>query len=364
MQKIKFGVDVSTLVENRTGVGNYIYNYLLYLVENLKNVNFYLYSNSTIFFPDYPNVYKRVGNNFLRGPLFHNLYISRKLFSDGIDIYWASNGVFPFIKPSKIKIVTTIHDFVYKLYPKTMIWYKRIFKELSQNFSIKFTDYIYCVSNATSRDLTYFFGRESNGVFNPLVDYGFFSNKAQNERLFEFKYFCVLGTIEPRKNIFNLLSAYKNVIAKGYLLPKLVMIGGKGWKNKQLHSLIEAGIADGTIIYPGFLENALLPRVYGGCEFFIMPSVYEGFGIPILEAQYSGAPVVHGVHGSMCEASADVSLKIETDIKSIEQFLISYSEGNAQLQCRHFKGEDLSNKNKLDSFLDEIKSVVKQICHE
>jgi glycosyltransferase involved in cell wall biosynthesis len=245
-----------------------------------------------------------------------------------------------------------------------MIWYKRFFKEISQNFSIKFTNYIYCVSNATSHDLTYLFGRESNGVFNPLVDYGFFNKMAKNERLYEFKYFCVLGTIEPRKNIFNLLAAYKNIIARGYLLPKLVLIGGKGWKNKQLHSLIESGIADGTILYLGFLDNALLPQVYGGCEFFIMPSVYEGFGIPILEAQYSGAPVVHGVHSSMCEASADVSLKIETDIRSIEQFFISFSKGLAQLHCRYFKNEDLLNKNKLEGFLGEIKSIVKQICYE
>jgi alpha-1,3-rhamnosyl/mannosyltransferase len=105
-------------------------------------------------------------------------------------------------------------------------------------------------------------------------------------------YSLYVGTIEPRKNLDALLDAYA-------LLPiplrqkwPLVIIGYRGWRSEQLHMRIKAAMAEGWVRYLGFVSAGELPLIYAGARLFIFPSLYEGFGLPILEAMASGVPVV------------------------------------------------------------------------
>lgn len=124
-------------------------------------------------------------------------------------------------------------------------------------------------------------------------------------------YSLYVGTIEPRKNLETLLDAYT-------LLPQsiktqwpLVMIGYHGWRSEQLHTRIETAVSEGWVKYLGFVEANDLPLIYAGARVFIFPSLYEGFGLPILEAMASGIPVVCsnastlpevcGVAAAMCD---------------------------------------------------------------
>ena len=106
------------------------------------------------------------------------------------------------------------------------------------------------------------------------------------------EYSLFVGTIEPRKNLAVLLDAYA-------LLPHamrrqwpLVLIGYRGWRSERLHARIEAAAAEGWVRHLGYVDAGALPLLYGGARVFVFPSLYEGFGLPVLEAMASGVPVV------------------------------------------------------------------------
>lgn len=120
-------------------------------------------------------------------------------------------------------------------------------------------------------------------------------------------YSLYVGTIEPRKNLEVLLDSYA-------LLPPtirqqwpLVMIGYKGWRSEQLHARIEAAVKEGWVTYLGFVEADELPLLYAGARVFVFPSLYEGFGLPLLEAMASGIPVVCSNAATLPEVTGDAA---------------------------------------------------------
>jgi alpha-1,3-rhamnosyl/mannosyltransferase len=120
-------------------------------------------------------------------------------------------------------------------------------------------------------------------------------------------YSLYVGTIEPRKNLEVLLDAYS-------MLPKsvrqhwpLVLIGHRGWQSEHLHARIEVAIKEGWARYLGFVNAEELPLIYAGARLFVFPSLYEGFGLPILEAMASGIPVVCSNASTLPEVAGDAA---------------------------------------------------------
>ena len=102
---------------------------------------------------------------------------------------------------------------------------------------------------------------------------------------------CV-STLEPRKKILELLLAWERLPAEVRSKFPLVLAGGSGWQNDDLHVEIELGVANGWLRYLGFVDEGLLPDLYAGARLFIYPSIYEGFGLPPVEAMASGVPAI------------------------------------------------------------------------
>ena len=120
-------------------------------------------------------------------------------------------------------------------------------------------------------------------------------------------YSLYVGTIEPRKNLDVLLDAYA-------LLPQalrqqwpLILIGYQGWRSEHLHERIKAAVSEGWVRYLGFVEANELPLIYAGARFFVFPSLYEGFGLPVLEAMASGIPVVCSNASTLPEVAGDAA---------------------------------------------------------
>ncbi len=124
-------------------------------------------------------------------------------------------------------------------------------------------------------------------------------------------YSLYVGTIEPRKNLEVLLDAYA-------LLPQalrqqwpLILIGYQGWRSEHLHERIKAAASEGWARYLGFVEADELPLIYAGARVFVFPSLYEGFGLPVLEAMASGIPVICSNASTLPEVAGDAAAMCE-----------------------------------------------------
>lgn len=139
-------------------------------------------------------------------------------------------------------------------------------------------------------------------------------------------YALCVSTLEPRKKIPELLAAWRRLpphLSKRY---PLVLAGGSGWNNETLHADVGRGVAEGWLRHLGFVDEGLLPPLYAGAALFIYPSVYEGFGLPPLEAMACGTPIVVAGRSCMPEVCGDAAAYIDPDdpdqmLEMIEQAL-------------------------------------------
>ena len=152
-------------------------------------------------------------------------------------------------------------------------------------------------------------------------------------------YSLYVGTVEPRKNLETLLDAYA-------LLPKsmrqqwpLVIIGYRGWRSEQLHMRIEVAVTEGWVRYLGFVNTEELPLIYAGARLFVFPSLYEGFGLPILEAMASGIPVVCSNASTLPEVAGDAAaMCAPQDVDTLNQLIAAGLEDEAWRATARYKG--------------------------
>ncbi len=199
---------------------------------------------------------------------------------------------------------TTVHDLTYLYYPdvveeKNLAHLKRVVPR-----SMKKADFIITVSESVKSELVKEFNLPSEKcIVTPIPpDDTFFVTHTKKEievvkKKYNIKadqkYIYFIGNLEPRKNLKTLVETYQ-------LLPKatraeyaLILAGGKGWKTKSTQAAIDAAVAAGeNIQHLGFIDQADSPALFQGASLFVMPSLYEGFGMPILEAMAGGTPVV------------------------------------------------------------------------
>ncbi len=124
-------------------------------------------------------------------------------------------------------------------------------------------------------------------------------------------YTLYAGTIEPRKNLERLLSAYEALPVSLRRIYPLVFAGYKGWNNAQIHARIRRGETEGWVRYLGYVAEESLPLLYAGARLFAFPSLYEGFGLPVLEAMASGVPVVCSNVASLPEIAGNAAMTVE-----------------------------------------------------
>jgi glycosyltransferase involved in cell wall biosynthesis len=129
----------------------------------------------------------------------------------------------------------------------------------------------------------------------------------------EGKYGLCVSTLEPRKKISELLAAWRRLPRATRDLYPLVLCGGAGWRNEALQRQVEDGVAEGWLRHLGFVPEAQLPQLYAGAAIFIYPSIYEGFGLPPLEALASGVPVMVSGRSCLPEVCGDAARYFDPD---------------------------------------------------
>lgn len=152
-------------------------------------------------------------------------------------------------------------------------------------------------------------------------------------------YCLYVGTIEPRKNLDALLDAYALLPQSVRLRWPLVLAGHPGWRSEQLHARIEAAAAEGWARYLGFVDAGELPLIYAGARIFAFPSLYEGFGLPVLEAMASGIPVVCSNSSTLPEVAGDAAAMCgPRDVDTLSRLIATGLEDEAWRTGARHKG--------------------------
>lgn len=249
----------------------------------------------------------KVIRRFLKPNPLYNLPIDF-LSNVKADIYHGTN--FTYLPVYKGKKIITIHDLAYMRYPETTS--ERIYKHHSNwvPYCAMHCDHIIADSIQTKRDIIDLLNidEEKISVIYLAADYHFkplhqkeISIVLQNYSLPP-SYFLFVGTLEPRKNLITLLKAFQLFKKNSDSCNKLLLVGVKGWKYSPIFEWIKENGLEDDIICTGFITDEDLVAVYNGAIALLMPSIYEGFGLPIVEAMQCGIPVI----GSNCTSIAEI----------------------------------------------------------
>jgi len=297
---MNIGIDGRALEGNLTGTGRYIAELCRQLDILLPAATFYLYSRKTVTLPFVSSrwVYRVEPNPIfakLKSVLWLKLAAGRLCSKDDLDFYWATVSFVPNLKKD-VKIITTIHDFVYLLYPSTMSLYTYIAHKLFFKKDVLRAKCITVNSEGTRDKLKSLFSLNARYIVRPGVSLDFKRNHTENlEGRYGFKkpYILAVATLEPRKNLLFLLKSFIKLKREGFLEGySLVLAGGRGWKDQNLQEVLSRVDINDSIYPIGYVNERDLPNLYREAELFVFPSVYEGFGMPILEARACGAKVL------------------------------------------------------------------------
>lgn len=319
-------IDFSQIPVQKMGVGVYGYN----LIQNLApepNMRFYIlvqdddYSLDK-FESDTIKLIKVDSKKFRKlhfRLILEQLYIPYLAYKYSVDVIHSLHYSFP-IMASARKIVT-ICDMIFYKYPELHLKSKVIYFRFFIWLTTKFADKVVCISKSTQMDYLNHF--RTSPEFTTVIELGKDSSYRPDIDRSEVKrvldkyqitgdYILFIGTIEPRKNISNLILAYAKLIAEGFCY-RLVIVGKKGWHYDGVFNLVNNLELTDKVIFTGFVDESEKPCFLVGATVFVYPSVYEGFGIPILEALACGTPTVTSNISSMPEVAGDAAVLIKPE---------------------------------------------------
>ena len=237
------------------------------------------------------------------------------------------------------KKLLTVHDLAFMRYPQAAMPSLHHYLNVVVPRSINGADHLIADSRNTALDLEstwpYLEGRIS--VVQGAVDHSVFRRVSDQEVLLAARrkyaigdgpYLFALSTLEPRKNYPRLIRAFHAARRDSGLPHRLVIGGKKGWLFDEIFATVRELGMEHEVHFLGFVDDADLPALYSGAEFFVYPSLYEGFGLPIIEASACGAPVLTSDNSCLPEAGGDGALYV--DAASVE----SIADGITRLATR------------------------------
>ena len=325
---MRIAFDGTTLTPGRTGVGYYTEHLLQHLAREVETTGdeIVVVSNQPIDtqapLPKHVRVHD--GHRFPIRIGWMQLRAARALESLRPDVAHFTNGMIPFGSP--VSTIVTVHDMSLRLYPRCHPVRRLILNRPLMHVAIRQAASIVTVSNSARRDLLRLHGVSPDRVsvvheaaspaFQPIRDRALLEAARARYALPD-RFILYVGTIEPRKNLTRLAEAFAHARRAG-IPHHLVCAGPYGWASRDLTGHIERlGIRD-AVHFTGYVPFEDLPAIYNLGEFFVFPSLYEGFGLPVVEAMASGIPVLTSNTSSLGEIAGDAAETVDpTDTEAM-----------------------------------------------
>ena len=334
---MKIGVDVSVLVGNITGIGRYTQEVLKRLIESEHEWFLYSHSHINFEYKERANVNFHIVKNlrWFPGIISAQTTIPLQANRDMVDLFWSPTHRLPNLLAKRVARVLTIHDLVWKRAAETMQPLNRWLDATLMPQGIRIADRIIAVSEHTALDIQREFPSARHKIRTIPLGISSLTTVALRESLASLgltgKYFLFVGTLEPRKNLERLIAAFSALPESLRDTVSLAIAGGDGWGGVNVASIAERFGVQRNVRVLGYVSEEQLSTLYSHALFLAMPSLYEGFGLPLLEAMARGVPVLTSNCSSMPEVAGDAGVLVDPyDVASIMRGLVEMLENSAR----------------------------------
>ena len=318
---MKIGIDARPLtVQNFTGIPNYVYQICKQWMEKHPEHEYYLMARNPICFKEenLPDNWHILNTPWIIdwGKFWFMFEMPKLIKEYELDAFWGPN----YMLPRKVRGV----DYFVSVMDMAIFRFKHV-GQFVNSIQIKSTlksttkkaKRIIAISESTKKDVvelmnvepekvavTYIAGDSDNKVASGAI-------RTEIQSLKD--YFLVIGTIEPRKNIVTIVEGFEKYCDKTKDAEMiLVLAGGRGWNCEKLYNRVHNSVYADRIYMPGFVSDAEKDYMYKHAKAFVYPSLYEGFGMPILEAFRYSIPVITANNSSLPEVGGDAAFYINT----------------------------------------------------
>lgn len=303
---MRLAIDASrTTLARITGTEHYARSLIRALIQHNPGHDIALYFRDAPapgLFPDSSRVTIHV---IPQRRLWTHTRFAATLWSSRPDVTFVPAHTLPFVFPGRAAV--TVHDLGFRYFPDAHPRLTRWYLDLTTRTSAARASIILADSQATARDLTHFYGTPAAKirVVYPGVDAPYINDTATIRAKYNLpdRYFLFIGTLQPRKNIARLVEAFQRAELPGV---SLVLAGGKGWLYDEAWT---AGVPNVHLI--GYVDDADKGALYKESLGLVFPSLYEGFGFPVIEAMHGGTPVICSSTSSLPELAGDAALLVD-----------------------------------------------------
>lgn len=310
---MRIGVDARLLSIPMTGIGRYTYEMINALLRGGSEL--VLYSPAELIY----SVQSGRGQHEIKAANFGMSRLGRMLWAetilpfqaahDSLDVFWGPTHRLPHSLPRQVFKAVTIHDLVWRYAAETMRPLSRFNEAMLMPKALQRADHIITVSDNTQSDIRRAFPGMTAPITTIYPGLAHLSEPLVAETLGKWRidrpYALFVGTLEPRKNLSRLISAFAGLPSAIRHNHCLVITGGAGWGGIDIHTLVMAHGLESEVRVTGYVTEAELATLYQNARCLAMPSLYEGFGFPLVEAMSRGVAVLTSNLSSMPEVAGD-----------------------------------------------------------
>jgi glycosyltransferase involved in cell wall biosynthesis len=240
---------------------------------------------------------------------------------------------------------------------------RQVYKKYILNLSVKKADAIIADSHSTRRDIIEFFKVDEKKIkvihlgvesrFRPISNVEGYRTRNNLPT----KMILNIGTLEPRKNVVTLIRAFKRLQGRGFKNYVLIIAGEKGWLYKKIFEEIKSSGMERSIRLLGVVRDEELPLLYNCADLFVYPSLYEGFGLPPLEAMACGVPIITSNTSSLPEVVGNAGIMVDpNDIESLSDEMYRVLEDK---ELKHRMSRDGLKRSKMFTWEKTVNDVIK-----